>query len=165
MRNSNLENIIVKNTKSSIPYSPIGGTRSKEKIPYRQRFEHGNLIKNSYEQIINDKKMKNKSIINGIYLEFNGEPDYDIVTKSLEDATHDIKLMNIQNKKSKDNKDYTTATLFVPNGAEKIFLNKVEQYLDSEKDTKSGNPKNMNLIICNISLKYPIYNYSLIFYC
>lgn len=146
MRNSNLENIIVKDTKSSIPYSPIGGPRSKEKIPYRQRYEHGNLIKNSYEKIINDKKMKNKSIINGIYLEFNGEPDYDIVTKSLEDATHDIKLMNIQNKKSKDNKDYTTATLFVPNGAEKIFLNKVEQYLDSEKDTKSGNPKNMNLI-------------------
>lgn len=149
MKNSNLDNITVKNTKNAIPFSPIGGSRSREKLPQRDRHEHGTLIKTSYEKIINNnknKESKNGAIIEGTYLEFNGEPDYDIVTKSLEDTTNDIKLMNIQKKRDKDDKEFISATLFIPNGAENVFLKKIDQYLDSEKDTKKGNPKNMKLI-------------------
>lgn len=148
MRNSNLENIILKDTKNAIPFSPIGNPRTKDKIPLRNRYEHGMLIKKSYEGIVNNKKsnIKNESIIDGIYLQFNGEPDYDIITKSLEDTTHGIKLMNIKKNKDKNDNEYISATVFVPDGAENVFLNKIEQYLDTKKDSKSGNPKNMRLI-------------------
>ena len=148
MKSSNLDNITVKNTKSAIPFSPTSNARSKEKLPLRNRDEHGKLIKDSYEKIINNKKeySKNNTILDGTYIEFNGEPDYDIVTKSLEDATNNIKLMNIQKKKDKDDKEFISATVFIPEGAEKVFLKKIDQYLDSKKDTKKGNPKNMKLI-------------------
>lgn len=141
----NLENIIVKDTRTAIPFSPIGGPRGKEKIPERDREKHGDLIKKDYQNAINQKK-ENNAIIKGAYLEFDSEPDYDIITKSLEDSNRDIKLMNIQTKKNNDNEEYTSATVFIPNGAEKVLLDKIEQYLDKEKNTPKGKPKNMKLI-------------------
>lgn len=57
MKNSNLQNIKIINSKSSIPYSPISGPRDKEKIPQRDRNKHGDLIKSSFQKIINDKKI------------------------------------------------------------------------------------------------------------
>lgn len=149
LKKSNLDNITVKDTKNAIPFSPISRARNKEKVPERDRYSHGILIKNSYEEIINNRKSEKdqgKPIVEGAYFEFNGEPDYDVITKSLEDVTNDIKLMNIQKKKDNDDKEFISATVFIPEGAEKVFLKKVEQYLDSEKDTKRGNPKNMKLI-------------------
>ena len=148
LKNSDLENIKIINSKNAIPFSPVSGPRNKEKIPLRNRIEHGNSIKNSFQKIINDKKdiSESNTIINGTYVEFDGEPDYDIITKSLEDATNDITIMNIQKKKSENKKEFISATVFIPSGAEKVFLNKIEQYLDSEKDTPKGNPKNMKLI-------------------
>lgn len=148
MKNSDLQNIKIINSKSAIPFSPISGSRNTEKIPSRDRNKHGNLIKNSFQKVINDKKSVSKSnaIIEGTYIEFDGEPDYDIVTKSLEDTTNDIKIMNIQKKENENKKEFISATVFIPDGAEKVFLNKIEQYLDSEKDTRKGNPKNMRLI-------------------
>ncbi len=148
MKNSNLQNIKIINSKTSIPYSPISGPRDKDKIPQRDRNKHGDLIKSSFQKIINDKSniIKGNAIIEGTYVEFDGEPGYDIITKSLEDTKNDIKIMNIQKKETKNKKEFISATVFIPDGAEKVFLNKVEQYLDSEKDTRNGNPKNMKLI-------------------
>ena len=148
LKNSNLENIKITNSKSAIPFSPVSRTRNIEKIPQRNRIEHGTLIKNSFRKVINDKKNipETNPIINGTYIEFDGEPEYDIITKSLEDTANDIKIMNIQKKTTEDKKEFISATVFIPNGAEKIFFNKIDQYLDAEKDTKKGNPKNMKLI-------------------
>lgn len=148
MKNSDLQNIKIINSKSAIPFSPISGPRNRENIPPRDRNEHGNLIKNSFQKVINDKKSVSKSnaIIKGTYIEFDGEPDYDIVTKSLEDTASDIKIMNIQKRENENKKEFISATVFIPDGAEKVLLNKIEQYLDSEKDTPKGNPKNMKLI-------------------
>ena len=156
MKNSNLENITVKNSKDAIPYTPSGGPRGKENIPQRDRVSHGNLIKQSYEGLVTKqlKKMNENTILDGTYLEFNSEPNYDIITKSLEDVKNDIKLMNIKTKKDEENNDIISATVFIPKGTEKVFLKKVDEYLNTEKDTKNSNPKNMKLIngISNIKL-------------
>lgn len=148
LKNSNLDNIKIINSKSAIPFSPISGSRNTEKIPSRNRIEHGNSIKDSFQNVISVEKNvpESNAIINGTYVEFDGEPEYDIITKSLEDTANDIKIMNIQKRESENKKEFISATVFIPSGAEKVFLNKIDQYLDIEKDTKKGNPKNMKLI-------------------
>lgn len=149
LKNSNLDNIKIINSKSAIPFSPISGSRNTEKIPPRNRIEHGNSIKDSFQNVISVEKNvpESNAIINGTYVEFDGEPEYDIITKSLEDTANDIKIMNIQKRESENKKEFISATVFIPSGAEKVFLNKIDQYLDIEKDTKKGNPKNMKLIM------------------
>lgn len=75
----------------------------------------------------------------GMYLEFSGAQNYDLATKSLENSKSGIRLLNIKN-----DGQTIKATVYVPNGKEKIFLDKIQSYADS---CASGNKlKNNNLV-------------------
>lgn len=66
-----------------------------------------------------------------------------MATKSLEDKKQGIRLLNI-----KEDKESNTikATVYIPDGKQAVFLKKVEDYADVKKVSKSGNPKNNDLI-------------------
>ena len=75
----------------------------------------------------------------GMYLEFSGAQNYDLATKSLEHFASGIRLLNV-----KKEENITKATVYVPNGKEKVFLNKVEAYAQSS--LTGDKIKNDNLI-------------------
>jgi hypothetical protein len=82
----------------------------------------------------------------GIYVEFEGAPGYDLVTKSLEDRGAGIRLLNVYTIRSQSDptQEITRATVFIPSGKQEHFLRKIRKY--AEEDTKKGKPKNADLI-------------------
>ena len=78
----------------------------------------------------------------GMYLEFSGAQNFDLATKSLENLSSGIRLLNV---KSED--DVIKATIYVPNGKENIFLKKIQAYAES---SASGDKLKNNDLISGI---------------
>lgn len=127
--------------------------RNNINYPTRSRIEHGNFIKNRLE--VAWKESENEFVAvhserNGIYLEFQSAPEFDLVLKSLESLKQGIRLCNVRNEnqfseeEKPEDKLITYATVFVPKDKKKFFSNKVEKYLTEE--TEKNNPKNAPLI-------------------
>jgi hypothetical protein len=75
----------------------------------------------------------------GVYLEFVGTLDRDLIIKSLENAKSGIRLMSTRLV------DHIhLATVYVPNSKKSFFLNRIVKYRDEE--SKFGKHKNKNLV-------------------
>jgi hypothetical protein len=113
----------------------------------RERGPHGQNLKTQIESIQNsipdikeNRRIKGYREDYGIYIEFESEPDFELKFDSLESDKAGIEVENIRESEGK-----IYATVYVPDGKLKYFLNKIEQYI--EKNTKKKNqPKNKNLI-------------------
>jgi len=82
----------------------------------------------------------------GVYVEFEGAPGYDLVTKSLEDRGAGIRLLSVYTVPSESDptQKITRATVFIPSGKQEKFLKKIRKY--AEEDTEKGKPKNADLV-------------------
>lgn len=78
---------------------------------------------------------------NGTYLEFRGPEDGDLVTKSLESRPQGVRLLNVRQQ---DNVTY--ATVFIPAGKERFFLDRVEAYGDPSRVSEKGTAPNERLV-------------------
>ncbi len=131
-------------------YTSVNSGGPKQRIPTRNREEHGNRIYQQLERAWNESE--NEFLVafperTGIYLEFVSSPGFELMVKSLEDLRQGIRLCNVRTETRNINNEEvetTFATVFIPNNKRDFFFKKVEQYLTEE--TKSGNPKNANLI-------------------
>ncbi|MGH8602404.1 MAG: S8 family peptidase, partial [Gammaproteobacteria bacterium] len=126
--------------------SPKSGRAKPTKTPPRDRQNHaGSLIREltsiekTAPEIVRDQKAFGLDALNGIYLSFESEPDFDLKFDSLEFQPSGIELCSV---KSADNR--TIATVFVPEGKLAHFLNKITAYKD--EDTRKGKPKNKPLV-------------------
>ena len=113
--------------------------RNKFSIPSRNRHEHGMKIKRQLEECWRENREleeQRRSVSlptkQGMYLEFESAPAYELVTKSLEHRGSGIKLLFVRTEKIED-KEIRKATVFIPVGKEFIFLNKVQAYIEEEK--------------------------------
>ena len=70
---------------------------------------------------------------NGIYLQFESDPDFDLKTVSLEIWRSEIELLS---EHKVDN--HTLATVFVPEGKLDILVNKFTAYVDPAKKSPAG---------------------------
>ena len=119
---------------------------SKPKIPERNREEHSQMLRTqlsvAFENIQNEINEYNLSDVRqGLYLEFKGDSGSELITKSLENDTANIRLLNVHTNQAENT---TSATVFVPNGKNDFFSNKLQEY--QYDDTTRGNPKNQALI-------------------
>jgi hypothetical protein len=90
----------------------------------------------------------------GMYVEFSGAEQYDLITKSLEASRQGIKLLNVRDvvTQAEDGSEIITtkATVFIPAGKEQSFLKKIADF--ATKNTKpteknpNGRPKNNDLV-------------------
>jgi hypothetical protein len=88
----------------------------------------------------------------GVYLSFRLVARSENQLKKLEqmpqDLTkHGVRLRNVHHQ-DRDGQRYLTATVWVPNAKRGFFLRKIESYLDPGKDSRTGAPKNRDLIAC-----------------
>ncbi|MGH8660116.1 MAG: S8 family peptidase [Gammaproteobacteria bacterium] len=142
-----LPHILVTNTARTERFtSPRSGRGKPTKTPPRDRENHAGLliselttIEKSVRGIVRDQKAFGLDALNGIYLSFESEPDFDLKFDSLEFQPSGIELCSV---KSADNR--TIATVFVPEGKLAHFLNKITAYKD--EDTRKGKPKNKPLV-------------------
>jgi hypothetical protein len=129
-------------TSSSIPI--------KKRIPTnRNRQIHSDFLREKLDNAwaeARSEQVVHHADRNGIYLEFRGEPGFDLVTKSLEDLrSKKIRLLNVRKNVSPfDNAETTIATVFVANEKKDFFFDRIERY--AREDTKKGAPKHSDLI-------------------
>ena len=129
-------------------------TRGAEfRIPPRPRTEHSARLRQQLDaawqaarQTAEQRTAVSLPVRQGVYLEFESAPDHDLVTKSLEDRRAGIRLLNIRTVPKQDDPEHTVtrATVYIPAGKERHFLEKVRKY--AEEETKSGRPRNEKLV-------------------
>ena len=126
---------------------------SQKDIPERNRQSHSTKLQNQWAAIWTRAREQQKSrtavsmpIRDGVYVEFEGVPGYDLETKRLEDRSAGIRLRNVHTVRSESDpaKEITRATVFIPSGKQDRFLKKIRKY--AEEDTRKGKPKNANLV-------------------
>lgn len=137
-------------------YIPVGGGSSNSSRPPRQREQHSQRLKQNLLKAWDESE--NEQVIhhsdrNGIYLEFRGEPGYELVTRSLENMTGNrsnwTRLLNVRTEQvgSGDGEEtipVVFATVYVPHSKKDALFSKITQYASEE--TQSGHPKNAKLL-------------------
>lgn len=145
------ENIFIEFSPESIDYSSSGFPTLK--LPTRSRQSHAEKLKNDLSQIwekVEQEKLRRAAIQlpvkDGTYLEFIGEPGFPLTIRSLENKNTGIRLVNVRRYKEEDEevKELVKATVFVPNGKEQYFLERIIAY--QKENTPKGRPQNQNLI-------------------
>lgn len=124
--------------------------------PIRDRGYHGNFLlgqlKQAWEQTEHERVVSHTTR-NGVYLEFKSDADFELATQSLEDLSKNIRLLNVRKLSEivadeetgvPTEKITTFATVYVPNGEKKYFLNKLEKYL--HENTPTNKPSNGTLV-------------------
>ena len=171
MAEDRFSHIFIKKPPQTIDYTSPKTGGGEPNIPKRNRQKHGGFLKKKFEELreLSQKENKDRQAIalpvkTGHYIEFRSKAGFDLITKSLESITSNVRLLNIheeeintqKNKKQQSNQKITVATVYVPSDKIPLFLKKIEQYLsESTKPTKKqlekdpnfiGNPKNKKLI-------------------
>ena len=135
-----------------IQYTSTGGG-PKKILPRRDRQTHGEYIQNQLMAAWDESQSEFTAFHterNGIYLEFQSSPGFEMAIKSLEDLRQGIRLCNVRTVKQSsqdidsDEKLIIFATVYIPNDKRILLFNKVENYLTEE--TKKGKPKNAPLL-------------------
>ncbi len=146
--------IFLRNTGEASDYTrPPRKIEQAHRYPARERLSHSTRLQQRWESIWTRAKVQQESRTavsmptkDGVYVEFEGAPGYDLVTKSLEDRGAGIRLLNVYTVRSESapEQEITRATVFIPTGRQELFLKKIRKY--AEENTKKGKPKNADLV-------------------
>ncbi|MHB1484953.1 MAG: S8 family peptidase [Saccharofermentanales bacterium] len=143
-------NIFLDGITQTFSYTGQGTPIEKIRI-IRDRSYHGNYIKSQFERawensrLIESKSVAAIKVKDGMYIEFKSALNNELSTKSLENISQGIRLLNVREEKTEKG-IVQFATVFVPSGKENYFIKKTEDYLNPNKDSEKLNPKNKNLI-------------------
>ncbi|HHV36115.1 MAG TPA: S8 family peptidase [Syntrophomonadaceae bacterium] len=131
----NLRNIKIVQVRESYPFTPVTGGGGERKIPPRDsRYNHADYLQKQFEISWKSGEEENKKVAsisnrNGIYLEFRGKKEYELVTKSLENVSQNVRLCNV-----KEIEGTKHATVFVPSNKKEFFLEKINGYKEKESN-------------------------------
>lgn len=122
----------------------------------RNRVDHGELLESQWRAIWakHDEEEKHTSSIvaiptkEGIYVHFEGAPDYNLKIDSLEDKRQGIILLNATTKLEREadgEHEVENAVVYVPNSKRDSFLKKIQSYMESAPSPK-GTFRNQRLL-------------------
>lgn len=77
-------------------------------------------IENCKQQSLTQKQVAAIQYKCGMYLEFSGEENYELATKSLENRQQGVRLLNVRTEDG-----IVKATVYVPEGKEEFFLKRI----------------------------------------
>lgn len=116
-------------------------------IPERERADHSAYLISRFEEAWrNAEQQRAVSHVTrrGVYVDFCGEPGYDLALKSLDAIGSGVRLLNTRVTGEGD-AEQTLATVYIPNAKRNHFLRKFSKYAE-EVDGRSGKPKNRLLV-------------------
>lgn len=138
-------NIFLSDTIEPLPYVSRSNPGSEKRIPFRDVNAHATFLKRKFEEVyalsLTQKQVAAIRYKEGTYLEFSSKQNYDLTVKSLENLSAGIRLLNVRIDEVTDT---VHATVYVPSGKEKIFINKIEKYAKSYEEI--GKPRFNELI-------------------
>jgi hypothetical protein len=119
---------------------------SSPRIPDRDRLGHSDHLRdrlNRAWQEAGEKQAVAHANRLGVYVEFAGEPGFDLAVQSLEAIRTGIRLQNVRTEGETD-AQRTLATVYIPHAKRGHFLKKIQEY--ATELTKTNKPKNKKLI-------------------
>lgn len=143
-----LDHILVSGYVSAESYTSPNTGRDRVIPTGRNRNTHGSFIQNQFGAAVN--AFKEEIDTDYVYLEFISEVDCLMAFDSLEDGRRgDHRFVSSKREQiiidGQEHERYRACVFLNTNGISK-FLNKIEVYLDENKNTPNGNPKNQKLI-------------------
>jgi hypothetical protein len=145
--------IFLSGTESAVDYTYSGGAPRGGAIPPRDPQAHRNRLAEEWAAIWakkreedEERKAVHKTTRQGVYIQFETLPGFDVPLKSLENRTHRIKLLNVTEHVVPGTPPSfkTIATVYFPEGKEGAFRKKLDEF--ANKLTKSGEHKHLKLI-------------------
>lgn len=140
MAEERFKNLFLQDTAERIDYKSPSSGGAKFRFPERNFVEHGRRIQQKLAQTwdhFRDVQAQRTAVSlpvrEGVYLEFESTPDFDLKIKSLENRRSKIRLLNVRNVDI-DGKQVQRATVFIPQGKENYFLNKVLKYAEEGRN-------------------------------
>lgn len=117
---------------------------SNPEVPRQNRQSHARLLQAQYSGILEQSEENRQSITPisenlGVYVEVIGQSDCELPLDSLD--TKDFILLSCKKIDGRD-----VATIYIPEEKRSSFHRKLNQYIDPEKDSASGKPRNQKLI-------------------
>ncbi len=104
-------------------------------IPQRNRATHSENLLRQFQSIWAERQQLNQQreaeqipTREGTYLAFKSASNHDLITKSLEDLRKNIRLLNIKEVQIDEDNIETIATVYIPRGKEKHFIDKISKY-------------------------------------
>lgn len=143
-------NIFLHETQHALPYVSKR-KRSDASFPCRENPKaHAAFILQKLEacrqQDYDQKQVAAIRHKEGIYLEFSGAAGYDLLTKSFDNYSSGIRLLNVR-EDGQDDEKIVRATVYVPAEKTTYFLDKIQSYSESLDTLEAGqNPKNDSLV-------------------
>lgn len=136
-------NLILVNTCHQEPYTAPQGGWGKPPIVRNPALHAAKLNKELQAAFTADDDRRAHAVTDrhGIYLEFTGPQNGDLVTKSLEDVQQGVRLLNVREEDG-----VMRATVFIPSGKEHFFLDRVKAYGNPLQVTKKGKPRYEKLV-------------------
>jgi hypothetical protein len=130
---------------------------SPPRIPVRNRKDHSAYLKKQLEKAWAEAEKYKRLAVSfrerqGAYIEFIGEPEYELVIKSLEKLNSGIRLLNV--RKIEEN-NTIRAIVYIPFNKRALFLKTIQDY--AEKNTKLNKPKNKLLIDSISDIQYAVF--------
>jgi hypothetical protein len=132
--------------------TPRPGRGSAPSLQSRDRAQHAARLLRQLEDVeeaaedrIAEQKAQGVDAGNGIYLQFDSEPGFDLKFESLDFAPSGIELCAVRRAAN----NLTQATVFVPEGKLSFFLKRISAYRDEDTAPKkdgSTKPKNKDLV-------------------
>jgi hypothetical protein len=144
--------ILVPSPGEAEPFSPSPGRDGPSPPSPADRAGHGSRLKDELEQAFATGSARRpqesdriEGAIDGIYVEFESVPGFDLALTSLEPLQGKIhpELRAVKTR-TVDGRDVQYATVFVPDGWIGRFVDRFEAYVN--EDTPKGHPKNRKLV-------------------
>lgn len=144
--NDKRPHLIISNTARTELFTSPRVRGSEPPIPQRARNQHGqrllaqlHALKVEAEATTEEQRAFGVNVGNGIFLEFESEPGFELPTESLGDTRKRIELLSV-----KEEEERIIATVFVPEGRLQHFEELITKYV--EQDTLTGKPRHEKLI-------------------
>lgn len=149
------KNIFLSGTVEPLPFTSESSRGSTPAIPSRDPAQHANYLKQRFaEAYAQNKNLMPQQVAairykEGVYLEFSGQENHDLIVKSLENVSSGIRLLNVRT----DAEDNTIkATVYVPEGKETYFINRFEKYISTAAEGDKIKHKDLVNSIENVKL-------------
>ena len=143
-----LPHFLISDTAHSEPYTPISSRGKTFRLPPRHRQSHGQKLLRQFDRIreesrtiISEQRAFGIDAGNGIYIQFESEPDFELKFESLEATRSGIELLAVREVENK-----IFATVFVPEGKIDILTKKIADYLEKDTSPTSEKAKHKQLV-------------------
>lgn len=144
--NDRRPHLILSNTARTEQFTSPGARGPRSHLAQRDRHQHGQRLIEALRDVAAEAENTTEEqhafgvdAGNGIFLEFESEPGFDLPTESLEDVRRRIELLSVKELEGR-----TIATVFVPEGRLQHFEDLITQYV--EQDTRTGKPRHERLV-------------------